>query len=290
MSPGQSPELRARIAALGNAIGPSSLLEAQAIFDAEQRVLAADMPASVSNIAYGDHTRNLLDLYAPCNVAEPVPVFVWVHGGGFLRGDKGDADHWPNAHAGRFAARAGFLGVVINYRLAPEFEWPAGGEDVGAVVDWLRGHAAEFGGDPDRIVLAGTSAGAAHVASHVQLRPDTPVRGAVLLSGPYGVLPYDDVRDRSYYGEDESLHADRAPLDALVETEMPLFIACSEFDPARFQAEAVGLLQRRLERHGRLPRSYIGSGHNHFSFAYHLGTSDRRLGCEIISFVGECCK
>lgn len=287
---GQSPELRARIAAFGNAIGPDSLTGVQALFDAEQRALASEIAASATDIAYGDHPRQRLDLYAPRNIAEPAPVFVWVHGGGFLRGDKGDAERWPNGHAGRFAARAGFLGVVINYRLAPEFQWPAGGEDVGLVVDWLRKHAGEHGGDPDRIVLAGTSAGAAHVANHIQLRPDTPVRGAVLLSGPYGLMPYDDVRDLSYYGEDERLHPERAPLNAIVETELPLFVACSEFDPPRFQAETVGLLQRRLERHGRLPRAYIGNGHNHFSLAYHLGTSDTRLGDEIVSFVHQYCK
>ena len=79
----------------------------------------------------------------------------------------------------------------------------------------------------------------------------------------------------------------RAPLNALVDTELPLLVACSEFDPARFQAEFVGLLARRLERHGRLPRSYIGSGHNHFSLAYHLGTADTRLADEIIGFARE---
>jgi hypothetical protein len=75
----------------------------------------------------------------------------------------------------------------------------------------------------------------------------------------------------------------------VVGTSLPLLVACSEFDPARFQAEFVGLLGRRLARHGRLPRSHIGSGHNHYSLAYHLGTSDARLGNEIVSFVREAC-
>lgn len=290
MSSGQLPAVRRRIAALGNAISPETLSRTQAIFDAEQKALASEMPATATDIAYGEHSRQRLDLYTPQDVTGPAPVFVWVHGGGFLRGDKGDAERWPNAHAGRFAARAGFLGVVINYRLAPDFQWPAGGEDVGAVVEWLRQHAGEFGGDPGRIILAGTSAGATHVATHIQLQSNTTIKGAVLLSGPYGVTPYDDVRDLSYYGEDASLHGVRAPLMALVETDVPLFIACSEFDPPRFQAETVELLQRRLDRHGKLPRAYVGNGHNHFSFAYHLGTSDRRLGEEIVSFVYECCK
>lgn len=286
----QDPVIRAAIAALGREIGPGSIEGVHSLFAEEQRALARQWPATASDLAYGPDPRQRLDLYAPSRRDGPAPILVWVHGGGFLRGDKGDADRWPNAHAGRFAAREGLLGVVINYRLAPEHQWPSAGEDLIAVVDWLKANASAHGGDPDRIILAGTSAGAAHVATYLQLRPDSrDIRGAVLLSGLYGIMPYTDVRDVAYYGEDSSLHAARAPLAALAETRVPLLVACSEFDPPRFQAEFAGLLQRRLDRHGQLPRSYIGSGHNHFSLAYHLGTGDRRLADEIIAFVRESC-
>jgi triacylglycerol lipase len=285
----QTPEIRAAIAAFGSEIGPASLEGVQALYDAEQRALAQRVSAAASDIPYGDHSRQRLDVYVPAGATGHAPVFVWVHGGGFLRGDKGNAERWPNANSGRFAASEGFLGVVMNYRLAPDHPWPAGGEDVGSVVDWAKANAAQFGGDPKRVVLVGTSAGAVHVATHIQLRPDSPVRGAVLLSALYGIEPYTDVRDLAYYGEDASRHAGRAPLSAIVDTDVPLLIACSEFDPPRFQAETIGLLQRRLVRHGRLPRSFIGTGHNHYSFAYHLGTSDRRLGDEIAAFVRDVC-
>lgn len=281
---------RAAIAPMGNEIGPASLQGVQALYDDEQRALAGRVPAAATDLAYGEHARQKLDVYTPIASNEAAPIFVWLHGGGFLRGDKGDAERWPNAHVGRFAALAGFVGVVVNYRLAPESQWPSGREDLGLIFDWLRANAREFGGDPNRIVIAGTSAGAAHVASFFQLGRDADVRGAVLLSGLYGVGPYDDVRDRSYYGDDASLHADRAPLSAVVATDVPLFVACCEFDPPKFQAETIGLLQRRLQRHGRLPRSYVASGHNHFSLAYHLGTSDRRVADELTAFVRECCK
>lgn len=283
----QEESTRVAIAALGREIDPAVLSRVQELFGKEQELLAQQQPATTTDLAYGNHPRQRLDLYAP-GTQSLVPVLVWVHGGGFLRGEKGSDARWPNSHVGRMAARAGLLGVVINYRLAPEFGWPAGGEDVGRVVDWLKGHVATHGGDPDRIILAGTSAGAVHVATYLQLRPSArEVRGAVLLSGLYGITPLADGRDLAYYGEDTSLHARRAPLQALVETEIPLFLGCSEFDPPRFQAEFAGLLQRRLERWGNLPRSYIGSGHNHYSFAYHLGTSDCRLADEIIAFVQE---
>ncbi|MFD2779896.1 alpha/beta hydrolase [Novosphingobium pokkalii] len=104
------------------------------------------------------------------------------------------------------AAQAGLIGAVINYRLAPDHTWPAGSEDVLAALDWLVAHVADHGGDPQRIVLMGTSAGAVHVAGAIRLRPDLAVRGAVLLSGLYGHTPLDE-RDMAYYGPAESYAA-----------------------------------------------------------------------------------
>lgn len=287
----QAAETRAAIAALGTELGPAMMQAVLALYNEEQRGLAQAFPPIATDLAYGPHARHRLDLYAPATGEAPRPILVWVHGGGFLRGDKGGEGRWADAHAGSFAASAGLLGVVLNYRLAPEHGWPAGAEDLAAAIDWLKQHAPQWGGDPERIVLAGTSAGAAHVAGYLKLRPDHAgqICGAVLLSGLYGITPADDPRDRSYYGEDESLHAGRMPLAATVETGLPLLVACAEFDPPRFQAEFVGLLQRRLARHGTLPRSHVASGHNHFSIAYHLGTADRRLADEILSFLAEAC-
>ena len=123
-----------------------------------------------------------------------------------MRGDKGGATGWHNASVARMAAKAGFLGVAANYRLAPQHKFPAGAEDVAAVVDWLRTHAAEYGADPARICVAGTSAGAVHVAGYLDLRKDTAkaeIAGAVLLSGLYGYTPLDG-KDDAYFGSQEN--------------------------------------------------------------------------------------
>ncbi len=68
---------------------------------------------------------------------------------------------------------------------------------------------------------------------------------------------------------------------------MPLFVACAEFDPPRFQTETVALLQKVLKVRGSLPRAQLASGHNHYTLAMHLGTSDTRLADEILSFTTE---
>ena len=278
---------RQRISDLGYELTPEVLPAVLELLDAEQQQLARRIPPAATDLHYAEHERQVLDIYKPADAGvTPLPVLMFVHGGGFLRGDKGSAERWHNACVGRMAADRGFIGVVMNYRLAPEHTWPAGGEDVGLAVDWLTGNIHRFGGDPDKIVLVGTSAGAVHCATYLRLHPQTAgIRGMVLLSGLYGYTPLDE-RDRFYYGE-QTTYPSRWPKEVLTETNLPLLIACAEFDPPRFQAEFLGIMQARLRARGVLPRSILLSGHNHYSMASHLGTSDTRLADEIVSFVHD---
>jgi arylformamidase len=98
-----------------------------------------------------------LDVYAP-NDGSDLPIVVWLHGGGMKGGDK--------SHPGitvlkpDFFNSRGFVFASLNYRLAPEQRHPAQAEDSAAAIAWLHDHAVEFGGDPNRIVLIGISAGA----------------------------------------------------------------------------------------------------------------------------------
>lgn len=272
------------IASLGTRLGPDTLAAVRALYDAEQAPRAAALAPVALDCVYGDHPRHRLDLYREGAGEGLRPVLLFVHGGGFLVGDKGGASGWGNAHVGRWAAANGMLGAVMNYRLAPADTWPSGAEDVAAAVDWLRANAAQHGGDPERIVLLGTSAGSVHVSGFLKLRQDHAdlIKAAALLSGLYGFTPLDE-RDTLYYGPQQS-YAERMPRQAVVDTQLPLLVACAQFDPPRFQAEWAGLLQARLDRHGHLPRAHYASGHNHYSMAMHLGTSDHRLADEILSF------
>lgn len=273
------------IAAMGQAIGPEILGRVQALYDSEQRALAARFPATALDLPYGDHPRHRLDLYRAEGAAFPAPILVFFHGGGFLKGDKGGATEWPNANVGRMAAEAGFLGVVPNYRLAPDHPWPAGSEDVAAVVAWLQTSAASHGGDPTRIILAGTSAGAVHVAGYLKLSGAAAIRSAILLSGLYGYTPLDD-RDTLYYG-DPADYPDRMPRDAVASADLPLFIACAQHDPDRFRQEFAALAHDRSARPGVITRSIVVADHNHYSLSMHLGATDRRLADAICAFARQ---
>lgn len=97
-----------------------------------------------------------MDVYYPKTAAGPVPAVMYVHGGGWTAGDKQDG-------AGRAAIPylqdAGFLVVSINYRLAPDFKFPAQIEDVKSAVRYLRANADKYSLDPERIGAWGGSAG-----------------------------------------------------------------------------------------------------------------------------------
>lgn len=282
-----SDEEAAALAAIGNRLGPDVLESCTHLFDPAQVQLSGRIAARATDIAYGAHPRHRLDLYGTGDRDRPVPVLLFVHGGGFVHGDKGDGDRWLNANVGRMAADAGMIGAVMNYRLAPEHKWPSGGEDVGLAIDWLHQEIGAFGGDPEQIFLVGTSAGAVHAATHIKLRPDDlGIAGAVLLSGLYGFTPLDE-RDLAYHSVAE-FDRGQSPKEAMIATDLPLLLCCAEYDPPRFQREFLGLLDARLDAKGSVRDCYIARGHNHYSLSMHLGTADMRLANEMIDFIRRC--
>lgn len=116
----------------------------------------------VHDVAYRDTglPEHLLDVYRPTQRAAPLPAVLYVHGGGFRILSKDS--HWI---MGLAFARRGMVVFNTSYRLAPRHPFPAAVEDVCAAYRWVVEHAAEWGADPSRIVIAGESAGANLVAA-----------------------------------------------------------------------------------------------------------------------------
>jgi len=106
-------------------------------------------------VSVGDVT---LDVYSPPGGSD-CPVLVYVHGGAWAAGDKGNVDHKPDFFVGN-----GYVFVSVNYRMTPDVEFPTHAEDVAAAIRWVFDHIAEYGGDPSHIDLMGHSAGAHLVA------------------------------------------------------------------------------------------------------------------------------
>jgi len=134
------------------------------------------------DVKYGPADRNLLDVFMPEAASTARPVMIFVRGGAFMAGDK----HMPGSpfydNIMLWAVKNGFVGVNVNYRLAPQAMWPAGTEDVAGVVQWVSDNIAARGGDPARTYLMGHSAGAVHVASYVSHPEFHRVKVAVWLA------------------------------------------------------------------------------------------------------------
>jgi arylformamidase len=108
------------------------------------------------DIAYvtGGHERQVLDVHAPTG-AKNAPVVFWIHGGGWQAGDKSSVQHKP-----KFFVERGFVFVSTNYRLLPDVEMGTIIRDIAKSLHWVHDHIAEYGGDPERILVMGHSAGA----------------------------------------------------------------------------------------------------------------------------------
>jgi acetyl esterase len=102
----------------------------------------------------GPHGDIPVRAYRPSD--EPnLPVFVWLHGGGWTLGSVDVHDPITRT----IANRAGCIVVSVDYRLAPEHPYPAPLDDAFAAIQWVGAHAADLGGDPERIAIGGDSAG-----------------------------------------------------------------------------------------------------------------------------------
>jgi acetyl esterase/lipase len=241
------------------------------------------------DIAYGPDDRHKLDVHTMGNPKTPVPVVVFFHGGGLIAGNKNDVGEYVYGNVLDFFARHGMVGVNATYRLAPAHKWPAGAEDVGAAVSWVHKNIAKWGGDPNRIFVAGHSAGATHVAQFA-LHKDLPaapregVAGIVLTSGGYAVNSKAP-NAIAYYGEDASKHAARGTPGNVVWGDFDIFISTAEYEPFPFNRGMAALVEELTAKGGRMPRVKYLLQHNHFSQTLSFGTGDPTLADEVLDFV-----
>ncbi len=191
-----------------------------------------DQPTGPEEFAYAtrpgtDPNLTSLDVYLPAGCG-PVPAVVWVHGGGWRRGDKalGSVDGKV-----RLANELGFALVAVNYRLSAEGAgvlWPDHGDDVATALAWLRTEGPGLGIDPNRLALLGHSAGA-HLVAVAGTDPDlltgngadpSAVRCVVALDSASYILSADNRLHANAFGTDPDVLAGASPL-VLVERNGP---------------------------------------------------------------------
>ena len=285
-------EMRGRIAALGRELSHDFMLATAAVTG--QHAARPD-PAhgeALYDQAYGEHERHRIDIYGARKDGAKRPVVLYVHGGGFVAGDKGGADKPFYRNVGAWAAANGMLGAVLNYRLAPAAPWPAGRDDVLAAVAWLRKNAAAWGGDPSRIWIMGQSAGAAHVAAVVaelqRTGREDEVAGAVMASGIYDLTQAEASEgNRAYYGSDPAQRAERSSIKELAATGIPCLFTVAELDPLPFQQQAALVVQARIAAKGAWPHMHLLPGHNHMTPMQTLGAREDDVGPLVLEFMAN---
>lgn len=127
-----------------------------------------------------------LDAFVP-EGAGPFATCILVHGGGFTKGDK-QTFITPLFEP---LAKAGFTWFTINYRLAPQHQWPACVDDTASAIKWVKAHAAEYKVDVNRIALIGESAGGYLVSAlGVTGKGDTRVAAVVPFYAPHDLVTH----------------------------------------------------------------------------------------------------
>ena len=193
--------------------------------DAGSKLLVAD-------VAYGGLPRQKLDIYVPTArpAGRPLPVILFFYGGAWSSGDRGDY-----TFVGRALAAQGFVVVIPDYRLVPGVRFPAFVEDAAASVRWVRTHiAAVAGGDPDRIIVSGHSAGAYNAAMlavdpHWLGRDYSAIRGLIGLAGPYDFAPFDDPAAIAAFGQWHDIRKTQ-PVAVAVRGAPPALLASGDED------------------------------------------------------------
>lgn len=258
MSPAFRLTVIALVASLLAACSPTAAYNRLALAGARGTQTTRDIP-------FGSDPRLKLDVYAPSQAGSgPKPVLVFIYGGSWDTGDKSTYGFAGAAFAGR-----GFVTVIPDYRLVPAVRYPAFLEDGAQAVRWARDNARRFGGDPERIVVVGHSAGA-YNAAMIALDerwldgagvPRGTVKAWAGLAGPYDFLPLDDRATIAAFGQAPDLPSTQAT-NHVDRRDPPSFLATGT-DDTTVEPRHTRELANRLQAAG-VPveaRYYPGLGH-----------------------------
>ncbi len=153
--------------------------------------------------AFGPDPRQRLDVYGPTGRSRPAPVVVFYYGGGWTSGDR-----QGYAFVGEALAAQGFVVVIPDYRLVPQFVFPVFVQDSASAMRWVVDNIARYGGDIGRIAVSGHSAGAYNAMmitlDQTWLRragvDPAVIRAVACLAGPYDFYPFDVKASRDAFG------------------------------------------------------------------------------------------
>lgn len=214
-----------------------------------------------------DEERGLgLDIWAPAERIsdDPLPVVIFIYGGGWRAGSKDDY-----AFAGRALAHRGYIAVLPDYRLYPDVRFPDFLEDSALAVSWVLDNIARHGGNPGRVFLSGQSAGA-YNAVMLALDPQwlgrlgkttDSIAGVAALAGPYDFYPFDSDSTRNSFGSFSTPKLTQ-PVNFVRSDAPPLYLATGTSDTQVRPRNSRVLHEKILDAGGDAEyQEYAGMGH-----------------------------
>jgi acetyl esterase/lipase len=258
--------------------------------------LFADEPKVHRGLAYAQpkNERQLLDVHSPAT-GKNLPMVVWIHGGGWKRGDKGEVHHKPKAFVEK-----GFVLVSINYRFVPSVTVDQIAGDVAKTIRWSHDHARDYGGDPDTIIVTGHSAGAQLAALvctddrylRAEKLPLSIIKACVPVDGdtydvPMQIKTVDEKRARSYrmtFGDEASQKNLSAVTHVARGKNIPPFLILHVADHPETRAQSQRLV-KVLQEAGISARAFPAEGKNHTTINNDLGLAGDRPTQEMFGFL-----
>jgi acetyl esterase/lipase len=244
-------------------VSASDQITGSAVFSPPPNIDAIRKEVHILKDLMYDETKNsFMDIYRPAYAAKPLPVILWIHGGGYVGGSKDSRQDY-----GMALANAGYVVANIDYGLAPDQLYPGPVLQANAALEFMAIHASEFGGDMSRLFIGGDSAGA-QIASQVAavISNDTlasvmgiqpavqteQLKGALLMCGLYNMdtvratgFPNVDLFLNTYTGSDHFESFSRinelSTVKQITPDYPPVFITVGDGDP--FSSQSAELAQ-----------------------------------------------
>ncbi len=211
---------------------------------------------TASGVRYGADDRQRFDLYQPAQRGStaPFPLVLFVYGGSWNRGERGDYRFVGEALAAR-----GIAAMVIDYRLYPSVSYPAFLQDTAQGVAYALAHASSWGADPHRVFVMGHSAGG-YNAAMIALDPrwlaatghqPSQLAGWIGLAGPYDFLPIHDPDVKPVFHAPDVAQDTQPIVHARVAVQpLPAFLAAPRTDPLVDPDRSTSQLARVLRERG----------------------------------------
>jgi acetyl esterase/lipase len=232
------------------------------------------------DIAFGESPQQRLDVYLPKKPVKNAPVLLFLHGGGFMEGDR--------AHYGYVAkpyVQKGIITVVSGYRMAKRgVPYPAQSDDTKAAIVWIHKNIAKFGGDPHTLFLSGHSVGATLAADVSFDRswmkqagvPRDAIKGIAAISGDYDLSPGENAPNAE-------LEERASPIRHIVDPAARAVVAAGT-NEGKMRASSEDL-ERRLSAKGVKTRLLVLAGADHKDTVLALGDPGSPLAAEVLQLI-----